>query len=74
MHILGQNFVWMFKMLHKFSKGMFEISHKLLNPAKVWTPKNMHFTDFSVIYEIFELWCHKPLWDGPNSMAATQHI
>ena len=47
------------------SNGTFEISHKILNP---YTAKyTIYWLLFLyVIYGIFELWRHKPSWDGPT--------
>ena len=50
-----------FKILYEISKGTFEISHKVLNP---YTAKYAFYClqFFRVSYDIFGLWCHKPLW------------
>ena len=48
-----------FKILYEISKGTFEISHKILN---TYTAKYAHWwlLFVYVIYDIFELWRHKP--------------
>ena len=48
-----------FKILYEISKGTLDISHKILNPyitkyAFYW------LLFFFVIYDILELWRHKP--------------
>ena len=52
-------------MLCKISKVPFEISHKILNP---YTAKYAFYwlLFFFVIYNILELWRHKPWWDDPQ--------
>ena len=57
--------VYGFKILCEISKGTFEISHKILN---LYTA-NMYFTVFFACDDIFELWRHKPQWDGPQTAA-----
>ena len=53
-----------FKILCEISKGTFEISHKILNP---YTTKYAFYCHqfLRVSHDIFELWRHKPWWDGP---------
>ena len=54
--------VYGFKNVCEISKDTFEISHTILHISQ-----NMYFTDFIlfVIYDILELWRHKPQCDGP---------
>ena len=56
--------VYGFKSLCGILKGTFEISHKILNP---YTSKYAFYClqFLRVSYDIFELWRHKPQWDGP---------
>ena len=48
-----------FKIMCEISKGTFEISHTILN---LYSTKYAFYWPlfFFVIYDIFELWCHKP--------------
>ena len=49
--------MWGFKILWVFTKGSFDILHKILN---LYTAKYAWTFMFCVIYDIFELWRHKP--------------
>ena len=53
-----QYVVYGFNIVREIMKSIFEISRTVLNPYTA----NMHFTDFyfCVIFDIFELWRHKP--------------
>ena len=55
--------MYWFKILCEISKDTFEISHKILNP---YTAKYVVYClqFLRVIYDIFEMWRHKPKWDG----------
>ena len=55
--------VYGFKILCEISKGTIEISHNVVNP---YTAKCAVYclVFLRLSYDSFELWRHKPLWDG----------